>query len=896
MHHRTRILIATVLLMAVLARGPALGAVTFLRTRGQDMVDESGRKVLLQGVGLGNWLLPEGYMWRFGGRADRPRRIEKVVSDLIGPENAARFWSAFRQNYITEADIARIAELGFNSVRPALNARLFLTEGEDAAYVEEGFQLLDHLVDWCGKHDLYVIIDMHGAPGGQTGQNIDDSANDQPELFMDKKNQDRLVDLWVKIASRYQDKPAVAGYDLLNEPLPQRTGAAPKYKDQLEPLYKRITAAIRAVDKRHMITLEGCDWANDWSVFSTPFDNNLFYQFHYYCWDRPSKLNDITRFLDQRRRLDAPVWVGETGEKDNAIYWATTQYFEAHNIGWSFWPWKKMETTNTPYSIRTPDGWDAIRTYTRNGTKPSAEAAQKAFDQLIENIKLANCVYCPDVVNAIFRRVPGRVEAENYGPEGPGQSYWVQDPRQKSEYYRLSEPVPVEPIAGGNRRDAGQAIRLTDNEWTAYVVRSLAAKDYLAALRGKAEGGPAVVEFSVNGQTQDLIVEGTDWSEIPLKAAAFRAGTNRLKLRVKVGRVFLDWLSFNEPQGQEPQESQDQAGAGPTVLALDSFDGRLGLPWDIVNPLASHWSLTKNPGTLTITTRTGSFSRNRRDYQNLFLLDHPAAPGQDFQVTTCLVSFHPADLWNQAGLVLWNDEDNYLSLVYEWGEGPPELRLENQRMFTVAGEVQGTPAFAWYYADQNLEKVWLRVTRRSDWLELSSSKDGETFVPLNPMRPGNGPIVPCSNGVVRRVGLFAGNGTARDAEPVDASFDFFEVKTLEARPRTRASRSYQLSDVVGKWSWSQGRWHGDLVLKLDGDLCMGTLNDVYEGTYDDPIQDVTVVDNCLKFTRQGRYSIQHWEGTLTEEAGALKVLDGRWTSEGGSAGRFVAEKIGGGDS
>ena len=261
-----------VLFAVALACSQGWGAVTFLRTQGQDMVDESGKKVLLRGVGLGNWMLPEGYMWRFGDQGDRPRKIEKIVSDLIGPENAARFWSEFRKNYITEADIARIAELGFNSVRPALNARLFLTEGDNAVYVEEGFQLLDNLVGWCRKHDLYVIIDMHGAPGGQTGANIDDSPNDQPELFTDKKNQDRLVDLWVKIAGRYKNEPTVAGYDLLNEPLPQRTGAAAKYKDQLEPLYKRITAAIREVDKRHMITLEGCDWANDWSVFSTPFD------------------------------------------------------------------------------------------------------------------------------------------------------------------------------------------------------------------------------------------------------------------------------------------------------------------------------------------------------------------------------------------------------------------------------------------------------------------------------------------------------------------------------------------------------------------------------------------------------------------------------------------------
>ncbi|MCB0316056.1 MAG: cellulase family glycosylhydrolase, partial [Calditrichaeota bacterium] len=191
---------------------------------------------------------------------------------LIGDEKATEFWRQFRHHYITEADIARIAELGFNSVRPALNARLFLSEGDTARFVEESFALLDSLVSWCRKHDLYVIIDMHGAPGGQTGANIDDSPRDLPELFTDGRNQDRLVDLWRKIAERYCDEPAVAAYDLLNEPLPRRTGAADQYAHLVEPLYRRITAAIRAVDPHHMITLEGVDWSNDWSIFGEPFD------------------------------------------------------------------------------------------------------------------------------------------------------------------------------------------------------------------------------------------------------------------------------------------------------------------------------------------------------------------------------------------------------------------------------------------------------------------------------------------------------------------------------------------------------------------------------------------------------------------------------------------------
>lgn len=547
MKNRMGIAALCTLFVVVLASSQARGALTFLRTRGQDMVDENRQKILLRGVGLGNWMLPEGYMWRFGDQGDRPRKIEKIVSDLIGQENAARFWSRFRKDYITEADIAKIAELGFNSVRPALNARLFLTEGDNAVFVEESFQLLDNLVGWCRKHELYVIIDMHGAPGGQTGANIDDSPEDQPGLFMDKKNQDRLVDLWVKIASRYKDEPTVAAYDLLNEPLPQRTGAADKYKAELEPLYKRITAAIREVDKRHMITVEGADWANDWSVFSTPFDDNLFYQFHFYCWERPTKLNDISRFVERRKTLNAPVWVGETGEKDNTIYWATTQYFEANNIGWSFWPWKKMEAANGPCSIKTPQGWDAIREYSRGGAKPPAEEAQKTFDQLLQNIRLENCVMHPDVVNAIFRRAPGRVEAENYGHEGPNRSYFVKDAALLSKFYRLSEPVSVEPITGSGRGRGGsqQGIKLDEQEWTAYTIESPTPRDYAAVMSVRAEGGPAVVELTVNGSTQDVTIPEGDWGEISLKPMPLSRGASRLKVLVKSGTAHLDWIAFD---------------------------------------------------------------------------------------------------------------------------------------------------------------------------------------------------------------------------------------------------------------------------------------------------------------------------------------------------------------
>ena len=517
-------------------------AQSFLHTRGKDIVDETGKKILLRGVGLGNWMLPEGYMWKFGNGGDRPRKIEKIVEDCIGHEKADKFWKSFRENYITEADIKRIAELGYNSVRPALNSRLFLTEGDNNIFVDEGFTLLDNLISWCKKYHIYVIIDMHGAPGGQTGQNIDDSPNDEPELFMNPKNQYLLERLWVKIADRYKDEPTVAAFDLLNEPLPERTGAAEKYKHQLVILYQRLIKAIRTVDKNHMFTVEGYNWSNNWSLFEIPLDNNIVYQFHYYCWNKPDNLNSINQYLVKQQQLNVPVWVGETGEKNNAIYFATTQYFEKNNIGWSFWPWKKMATKNTPYSIKMPHGWSDIMAYSEGAAKKvSKVAAEKIFDELIENIKLNNCNYFPDVVNAMFRMIPLRVEAENYGDDGYQKSYFVKDTVFKSAFYRTKEPIQVNPFG---KDSTEQAIKLAKSEWVVYNCKALKQSQNNVTLHAKALSKTAEIRLSINGKDADLKIESTKWQDLNVNDQPFKTGENQIKVFVKTGNIQLDWIDI----------------------------------------------------------------------------------------------------------------------------------------------------------------------------------------------------------------------------------------------------------------------------------------------------------------------------------------------------------------
>lgn len=519
---------------------------SFLHTSGQDIVNESGEKIFLKGVGLGNWLLPEGYMWKFGSLGDRPRKIEIIVTDLIGNEKAALFWKTYRQNYITEADIRRISELGFNSVRPALNSRLFLSEGENPEYIDEGFQLIDSLVTWCKKHNLYVILDMHGAPGGQTGANIDDSPNNVPGLFIEQKHQDQLVRLWVKIASRYKGEPNVAAYDLLNEPLPVNTGAADKYKHLLVPLYRRLIDSIRKVDTRHMITVEGYDWSNDWSLFDKPLDKNTFYQFHYYCWARPDNLNSIDKFLKKRDELNTPIWVGETGEKGNAIYWTTTQLFEAKNIGFSFWPWKKMDTQNTPYSIKEPANWALLSSYTSDGPKPEAAVAESMLNELLENIKIEQCVCYEDVCNAILTRVPAKIEAENFGHNGFNRSYFVSDTISKSKFYRTSEPVKIN--LDSKKKDqfwSEQSIELQQTEWVTYTFESLTDRMYKLSLRASIVNEPAQLTIFINDKKLNVTVTNKIFKELTIGSHHLTKGKNIIKLLAKTNALKIDWIKCN---------------------------------------------------------------------------------------------------------------------------------------------------------------------------------------------------------------------------------------------------------------------------------------------------------------------------------------------------------------
>lgn len=389
----------------------------FVRAKGTTLVDGSDRELLLRGVGLGNWMLPEGYMWRFGPGAESPREIEALVLRLIGEESAARFWDAFRENFITEADIERIAASGFDHVRLPINSRVIQTD--DGTPIEAGYSLIDRVIRWCRDHGLWVLLDLHGAPGGQTGTNIDDSPNNKPELFMEPRYRELTIRLWRDLATRYRDETVVLGYDLLNEPLPNEWQYT--YAAELAELYRELTAEIREIDPDHLIVYEGSHWATNWDIFTEVWDANSLLQFHKY-WSSPDT-QTIQRFLDTRDRLGLPIYMGEGGE--NTLEWIYTAHrlYETNGIGWNFWPWKKIATLTSPASIVPPAGWDRVIASIDDPAALGRMDAQRIFDDLLELMRLENCVWQPDIVAALLAEHPAVVPAWGFGYRGAGESY-----------------------------------------------------------------------------------------------------------------------------------------------------------------------------------------------------------------------------------------------------------------------------------------------------------------------------------------------------------------------------------------------------------------------------------------------------------------------------------------
>nr|WP_300304549.1 cellulase family glycosylhydrolase [uncultured Anaerostipes sp.] len=342
----------------------------FLKTDGQKIVNQKGEEVYLKGTNLGGWLLQEYWMCPVKGSDSvaqwRNEETLDVLEERFGEEKAQQLIEEYQNNWITEQDIRTIAKAGCNVVRVPFWYRNFMKDADGTWLTEKlddnpGIQKLDWLIETCQKYGVYVILDMHGCPGGQNAGHT--TGGRTCELYTNEHYQDVMEELWVTIAERYKNNPAVAAYDIMNEAQEWDGDVA---SDPRNKVYDRMLKAIREVDSDHIITIEGI-----WNFGVLPDPNeigweNVVYQEHQYnVKDENAAEKLVADWAAYREQHNVPVYLGEFS------YMPFADACEKYNIPYTTWTYKG--------TIKLDEDWYMYYKYVE-----AADVTRDSYDQIKE--------------------------------------------------------------------------------------------------------------------------------------------------------------------------------------------------------------------------------------------------------------------------------------------------------------------------------------------------------------------------------------------------------------------------------------------------------------------------------------------------------------------------------
>lgn len=563
----------------------SLYAQGFLKADGKRIVNAKGQNVLLRGEGLGGWMLQEGYMLGINKDAQQ-NKIRSRIEALMGPKETEEFYDAWLHNFIQKADIDSMHAWGFNSIRLPMHYNLYTlpvdkepVPGENT-WLDKGFALTDSLLAWCKANHMYLMLDLHAAPGGQGNDiNISDRDPSKPSLWQSEANQQKTIALWKKLADRYKNEQWIGGYDILNEPnwgftdsVNDRNGTKETNNAPIRELFQQITNAIRSVDQNHLVIIEGNGWGNNYTGILPTWDKNMVLSFHKY-WDY-NKPENIQRIIDARNKYNVPVWLGETGENSNVWFTEEIRLLEKNNIGWSMWPLKKMGSNN-PLEIKSNLNYDALKNYMNgNGEPPKESDVYSGLLELAVYAKTENNIVHRDVIDAMFRQpfsaeaIPFHtynlknslsINAVDYDLGRNGIAYYDLD----TANYR-SSGVPGTGNRGHVYRNDGVDIYKDSLKYNTYYVGNIYNGEWMQYTINVSKSGTYNFNFSVasvsdgeklsiasNGRVLekevDVPVTGKmqAWRTVTVKNIHLDAGRNRVKIGAVKGGFNLEKIIIN---------------------------------------------------------------------------------------------------------------------------------------------------------------------------------------------------------------------------------------------------------------------------------------------------------------------------------------------------------------
>lgn len=316
----------------------------FLVTKGQDIVNRKGEKIQLKGVNLGAWLIWEDWLCPYE-EASAHADVLDVLTDRFGRDGAYELMNTYMDNWITEYDLDQIKEMGFNCVRVPFWYRNFYYDDNGTKILDKNgewdFSRLDWVVEECSERELYVILDMHGAVGYQSDaphNGKGDSCGLYEKTEQGERYRELTDELWTAIATRFKGNPAVAMYDLLNEPMCDVDCGEITRRINNEFIYTRLYDTVRAADEDHIITLE-CIW----TPLALPQSflkgwTNVVYQVHFY--NDSNLIFNLFALITKIIHFNVPLLMGEFYPHKLTTWDNCFDFMNKINFNWCLWTYK----------------------------------------------------------------------------------------------------------------------------------------------------------------------------------------------------------------------------------------------------------------------------------------------------------------------------------------------------------------------------------------------------------------------------------------------------------------------------------------------------------------------------------------------------------------------------
>ncbi|MDR0627640.1 MAG: glycoside hydrolase family 5 protein [Bifidobacteriaceae bacterium] len=337
----------------------SLASGDLISIRGNQLVSGSGEPLRLRGFCLGGWMCMENFITGFPATESLMRQ---AVGRAAGTDRAEFFFERLLDQFFGPADAQFLADSGVNAIRIPISYRHFEDDMNPRVLRADGLARLDKAVAASAECGIYSIIDLHAVPGWQNQHWHSDNETHRPLFWRFKDFQDRVIWLWELLADHYKDNPWVAGYNLLNEPADETRAA-------VGPFYQRLHDAIRAVDRRHLLFVDGNTYATEFDIFSQPWDQTI-YTCHDYAQaglEREGEYPGVTlgrhydkaiveaKFLQRSeyaRSLGLPLYVGEFGPiytgnaaRDEQLYRLLDDQlaiYRDYEVSWSAWTYKDI--------------------------------------------------------------------------------------------------------------------------------------------------------------------------------------------------------------------------------------------------------------------------------------------------------------------------------------------------------------------------------------------------------------------------------------------------------------------------------------------------------------------------------------------------------------------------